>query len=81
MGQRKDVHVYHFLAEKTIDVNILEERTGRVLVERHGECLLLKEREGREGDRPLAGVPFQGAVCAAGGGGCGGDEEEGGEDS
>jgi hypothetical protein len=50
------------------------------LVERHGECLLLKEREGREGDRPLAGVPFQGAVCAAGGGGCGGDEE-GEEDS
>ena len=31
-GQTKDVKVYHFLALNTIEVNIIQKRTGKVLV-------------------------------------------------
>jgi hypothetical protein len=65
MGQERDVHVYYFVAEKTVEVNILEERTGKVLVERGGECLLVSEIQG--GDRKdFGGLPFLGAACGAG---------------
>lgn len=43
IGQNKDVHVYYFVAEKTIDVNILQEREEKTLVTRGGECLLVTE--------------------------------------
>jgi hypothetical protein len=65
MGQEKDVHVYYFVAGKTVEVNILEERTGRVLVERGGECLLVSDIQ--DGDRKdFGGLPFLGAACGAG---------------
>ncbi len=32
-GQRKLVHIYHFVSLKTIDVDILEERTGKKIVQ------------------------------------------------
>ena len=67
LGQAKDVHIYQFLAERTIDVNVLEGRTGMVVVERGSECLLV--REPAVGDRGgFCGLPFVGAV--------GGEEEE-----
>ena len=40
-GQTKHVHVYHFLASGTIDVNIFQERHGKFLVERQGEAVLV----------------------------------------
>lgn len=36
-GQMRTVHVYHLLMKKTIDVNILQERHGKLLLERRGE--------------------------------------------
>jgi SNF2-related domain len=62
LGQAKEVHIYQFLAERTIDVNVLEGRTGGVLVERGGDCCLVSHLEG--GDRAgFSGLPFVGAVC------------------
>jgi superfamily II DNA or RNA helicase len=70
MGQTRDVHVYHFLAEKTIEVNILEERTGKVLARREGELLLLEAGELKKGSdvSGFGGLPFKGAACGRGGG-------------
>lgn len=63
-GQNKTVHVYHFLAAQTIDVNILEERQGRVLVQSGETYLLLADNEIGEADKKdLAGAPFEGAAC------------------
>jgi SNF2 family DNA or RNA helicase len=64
-GQKKDVHVYYFLAARTMDVNILEDREGKTLVQRGGKYLLLAESEIEEGDkRDLAGALFEGAACS-----------------
>ena len=64
-GQKKDVHVYYFLAARTMDVNILEDREGKTLVQRGGKYLLLAESEIEEGDkRNLAGALFEGAACS-----------------
>jgi SNF2 family DNA or RNA helicase len=64
-GQEKAVHVYHFLAAQTIDVNILEERESKTLVQRGERHLLLAEDEIEEGDKQdLAGAPFEGAACS-----------------
>ena len=64
-GQKKDVHVYYFLAARTMDVNILEDREGKTLVQRAGKYLLLAESEIEEGDkRDLAGALFEGAACS-----------------
>lgn len=64
LGQTKDVHIYQFMAERTIDVNVLEERTGAVVVERGGACLLVNQKQA--GDRDgLGGLPFSGAVYGA----------------
>lgn len=41
-GQSKHVHIYHLLAKKTVDVNIYQERRGKVLVERDGEGVLVE---------------------------------------
>lgn len=62
--QKKSVHVYYFLAAQTIDVNILEERTGNVLVQRNGIYLLLPATEVERGDKKgFVGAPFEGAAC------------------
>ena len=64
-GQKKDVHIYHFLAARTMDVNILEDREGRILVRRNGEYLFLTGSETLptdEGD--FAGPSFNGAECS-----------------
>jgi SNF2-related domain len=61
LGQAQDVHIYQFLAEGTIDVNVLEGRTGMVLVERGSECLLVPEP--LVGDRAgFRGLPFVGGA-------------------
>jgi superfamily II DNA or RNA helicase len=63
-GQKRGVHVYHFLAARTMDVNILQDRTGETLVQRDGKYLLLPEAEVEKGDmQGLAGAPFEGAAC------------------
>lgn len=50
-GQQHDVHVYHFVADKTLEVSILEERAGKRLVEREGQGLVLvKQDDIRDGD-------------------------------
>lgn len=62
-GQEKNVHIYHFLAARTMDVNILQDRTGKTLVQRNGEYLLLPQAEVQEGDKQgFAGAPFEGAA-------------------
>lgn len=63
LGQTKDVHVHHFLAEKTVDVNIIEDRRGQVLVDRGGLCLLVAENSVLPTDkRGFAGVALGGVV-------------------
>ncbi|KAH2162340.1 hypothetical protein KXW33_001203 [Aspergillus fumigatus] len=44
-GQTRRVHVYHLLMKRTIDVNILQERRGKILVERNGQAVLVKADE------------------------------------
>ncbi|KAJ9242829.1 hypothetical protein DTO271D3_569 [Paecilomyces variotii] len=44
-GQKKHVHIYHFLAGATIDVNILQQRRRRVVVKRGEEFVLVPEEE------------------------------------
>ncbi|KAL4807283.1 hypothetical protein BDV18DRAFT_159502 [Aspergillus unguis] len=44
-GQTKHVHIYHFLAKRTIDVNIFQQRRGKVLIERDGEAVLVDAEE------------------------------------
>lgn len=66
-NQEKDVYVYHFLAAHTIDVNILQDRTGKTLVRRKERYHLLDPSEIEEGDaQGFEGVPFEGAACGAG---------------
>ncbi|RHZ71269.1 hypothetical protein CDV55_103969 [Aspergillus turcosus] len=49
-GQTRRVHVYHLLVKKTIDVNIFQERRGKVLVERDGQAVLVNSDECVEGE-------------------------------
>jgi SNF2 family DNA or RNA helicase len=42
-GQHKHVHVYHFLALSTIDVNIIQHRRQKVLIKRDGRFMLVDE--------------------------------------
>lgn len=49
-GQTRHVHVYHFLASGTIDVNIFQERRDKVLVERSGEAMLISPDEVADSD-------------------------------
>lgn len=59
------MHVYHFLAARTLDVNILEDREDKKLVQRGGKCLLLAEDEIEGGEKPdLSGAAFEGAACS-----------------
>ena len=43
-GQLKEVHVYHFLALSTIDVNIIQDRRQKVLFEKDDGCFELVAR-------------------------------------
>lgn len=57
-GQARDVHVYHMLARETVDVNIVQDRNGKVVVEREGQPLLVSREDVQDGDvfcedRPL----------------------------
>jgi hypothetical protein len=49
-GQTKPVHIYHLLALKAIDVNILQERTQKTLVDRDGVFTLVAKDEVLEMD-------------------------------
>ncbi|KAL4917150.1 hypothetical protein BDW62DRAFT_218256 [Aspergillus aurantiobrunneus] len=49
-GQTKHVHVYHLLAKMTIDVNIFQERRGKVLVERDRKAVLVDAEEALESE-------------------------------
>lgn len=40
-GQTRDVHVYHILARGTVDVDIFQDRTGKIVVKRDGQPLLV----------------------------------------
>lgn len=50
-GQKKRVHIYHFVALESIDVNVLQHRRRQVLVERNGEFLLVAEEQIMETDK------------------------------
>jgi superfamily II DNA or RNA helicase len=62
--QKRDVHVYHFLMAKTIDVNILQEREDKVLVKRDDKFLLEQRFDSKPGE--WEGPTIKGAACAAG---------------
>lgn len=52
--------MYHLLVKKTIDVNIMQERHGKILVERRGEPVWVEiEEVSDEGCVPCAGLPFE----------------------
>jgi hypothetical protein len=44
-GQTRRVHVYHLLMKRTIDVNIFQERRKKILVERHGQAVLVNAED------------------------------------
>ncbi|GFF29000.1 DNA repair protein RAD5 [Aspergillus udagawae] len=49
-GQTRRVHVYHLLMKRTIDVNIFQERRRKILVERHGQAVLVNADDCLAGD-------------------------------
>lgn len=50
-GQRKHVHVWHILALNTIDIAMLQSRTGLILVRRpDGEFTLVRRDQIQRGD-------------------------------
>ena len=54
-GQKKIVHIYRFLSLKTIDVDIIEERTGKMLVKENGGFNLRKVTDAERGDLEAQG--------------------------
>jgi hypothetical protein len=44
-GQQKHVHVYHFLALKTIEVNIFEQRRRQYVARRNGQFIAVPRNE------------------------------------
>ena len=50
-GQEKHVHVYHFMALKTIEVSIFETRRRQVVVRRDGRFKAVSKNEVRSTDR------------------------------
>ena len=44
-GQAKDVHIWHCLMAGTIDVNVLQDRSGGVLVSRGGDVVMVPRSE------------------------------------
>lgn len=57
-GQTKQVHIYHLLANKTIDVQIYQERRGKVLIERDGEAVLVAREETTDDEMKSYQGPF-----------------------
>jgi len=49
--QKKLVHVYHFLMSQSIEVNIIEKRTGMEFVKRDNEFKLVKKSDILETDQ------------------------------
>ncbi|KAL4867427.1 hypothetical protein BDV12DRAFT_198253 [Aspergillus spectabilis] len=47
-GQTRHVHVYHLLAKTTVEVNIFQDRRGKVLVERNRKAVLVDKEEALE---------------------------------
>lgn len=43
--QEKTVHIYHFLASRTVDVTVFEGRRNQTVVERNGEPMLVSTDE------------------------------------
>lgn len=64
-GQRKDVHVYHFLMAKTLEVNIIQDREKKAIVQETDGSFQLVERSDSE---PAAweGPNMQGAASGVG---------------
>jgi len=58
-GQKKMVHVYQFLALKTMDVNLFEDRE-KWIVGFHGGRYALLEKESADAVGPFRGQPFYG---------------------
>ncbi|KAJ5815684.1 hypothetical protein N7474_007461 [Penicillium riverlandense] len=58
-GQTRTVHVYHLLMRMTVDVNVMQEREGKILVERAGALEWVSKAEGdAEGVIRCEGEPF-----------------------
>lgn len=49
-GQQKHVHIYHFLALKTIEVNIFEHRRQQCVVKRNSQFIALPRDKIEPGD-------------------------------
>ena len=61
------VHVYHFVAANTIDVNILQQHEHKTLVKRDDTFLLVDRHGVCATDRVgWEGTPFQGAASGTG---------------
>ena len=70
-GQDQKVHIWHFVTANTVDVNILEDRTGRRLGLDGGKYSLMTVQEIAEkglgeADCALRGVDFVGKAAGAG---------------
>ncbi|KAJ5605517.1 C-5 cytosine methyltransferase [Penicillium lagena] len=58
-GQTRTVHVYHLLMKMTVDVNVMQEREGKILVERRGALEWVSPAESEaEGVVRCGGEPF-----------------------
>lgn len=51
-GQGKHVHIYHFFALRTIEVNILQERFDKILVKRGREFRFVERENLLDGEKP-----------------------------
>lgn len=61
-GQLKHVHIYHFLALKTIEVNVFEQRRRQHLVKREGQFRTVSKGEILETDQTdWRGFPLEGS--------------------
>ncbi|EPS29387.1 hypothetical protein PDE_04336 [Penicillium oxalicum 114-2] len=54
-GQERTVHVYHLLARETVEVNVFQERTGTVVVEREGFVRQVEPAQVRPSDKTCEG--------------------------
>jgi hypothetical protein len=59
-GQKKHVHIYHFLALNTIDVNIFQHRREQIVVKRDGKFLLVDKLEVLDGETSWRGQSLDG---------------------
>jgi hypothetical protein len=54
-GQKLTVHTYHFLMRRTADINVLQERTGTVVVQRGATALQVPPSEVQPSDERCEG--------------------------